>query len=96
MPELNFSDNHNIDAFLFDPPATHQDFKSIIHGLQFCYLAHVFRTNLIICQDLIKQFWNKGSVKKGENSEVIVESLINGKNIVVSKQIIHEALQIND
>ena len=96
MAELKFSENHNIAAYLLDPPAAHQEFRAMIHGLKRCCLAYAFTSNPTIFHYLVKQFWNKASVSKWEDEEDTVESVIQGKKIVVSEQTIREVLQIND
>ncbi|XP_023765268.1 pheromone-processing carboxypeptidase KEX1-like [Lactuca sativa] len=93
MADLKFAENHIIAAFLFDPPAAHQEFKSLIHGLKRFCLAHASRSSPITCQDLVKQFRNKASLHKREDGEDTMESVINGKKIVVSEQTVRE---IND
>lgn len=95
MAAMKFLQNHNITTFLSDPPAAHQEFRSMIHGLKKCCLA-AFKTNPIIYQDLVREFWNKVSVNKRENGEDIVESAVQERKIVVSEQTIREVLQIND
>ncbi|MFS7997555.1 hypothetical protein Hanom_Chr12g01143131 [Helianthus anomalus] len=54
----------NIAFFLGEPPKGHEDFKSMIVGLNTCWLAHALRENLIIREYWIKEFWNNANAKK--------------------------------
>ncbi|CAI9300132.1 unnamed protein product [Lactuca saligna] len=56
MADIKFSKNHNIAACLSDPLEARQEFRSMVHRLKNCRLAHAFQSNLIIYEDLVKQF----------------------------------------
>lgn len=64
MANLKFSENHNIVAYLSDPPAEDKEFRSMVHGLKNCILAHDFQANPIIYQELVKQVWDRLHLKK--------------------------------
>lgn len=90
-------DNQNIVAFLSDPPLSHQEFKSIIHGINNCRLTHAIRANPVIYKSLVSEFWDKAFInKEGADGEGIVESIVKERKIVVSEQIIREVHKFED
>lgn len=97
MADLKFSDHHNIAACLSDPPQSHQEFKSMVYGLNNCRLTHAIRTNPVIYKSLVGEFWDKASInKEGADGEGIVESVVKGRKVIVSEQTIREVLQFGD
>ncbi|MFS7963925.1 hypothetical protein Hanom_Chr08g00744091 [Helianthus anomalus] len=54
-------------CFLREPPKGHEEFKSMIAGLNTCRLAHALRENPIIREDWIIDFWNNATSKKTGN-----------------------------
>ncbi|MFS7963931.1 hypothetical protein Hanom_Chr08g00744151 [Helianthus anomalus] len=62
-----FEKSMNISCFLREPPKGHEEFKSMIVGLNTCRLAHALRENPIIREDWIRDFWNNATAKKTNN-----------------------------
>ena len=86
-------DTHNQGGFLFDAPADHEEFQSMIVDLRACPLAYALSTSSIIYKELIVAFWTNACFVK---DDMIVVSTVQGTNVVISEAIIREVLQIND
>ena len=75
--ELKFADNHNIVGHLSEPPHMHEDFKSLIVGLNACSITHAVGANPVITKELITDFWsNVRFNKEGANGAGTLESKI--------------------
>ncbi|KAJ0788348.1 hypothetical protein HanPI659440_Chr05g0190681 [Helianthus annuus] len=83
----------NVACYLSDPPKGFEMYKSMIMGLNTCRLAHSLRENPVICEDWIKDFWDSTTTKKGD---VVNKSKVQGKEVSVSEQDIHEVLLFGD
>ncbi|KAF5804874.1 hypothetical protein HanRHA438_Chr05g0212251 [Helianthus annuus] len=83
----------NVACYLSDPPKGFEMYKSMIMGLNTCRLAHSLRENPVICEDWIKDFWDSATTKKGD---VVNKSKVQGKEVSVSEQDIHEVLLFGD
>ncbi|CAI9274834.1 unnamed protein product [Lactuca saligna] len=70
-----------------DPPAAHQEFKSMMVGLNNCRICHALRANPVIHKDLITEFWINASInKQGADGAGVVESMVKGTQVIVSDQ----------
>ena len=65
MVGLKFAESHNLAIFLVDSPASHGEFKSMIHGLKKYCLASALTLDLVVYQSMIQEFWKTIVVKKG-------------------------------
>ncbi|KAJ0746471.1 hypothetical protein HanOQP8_Chr05g0177991 [Helianthus annuus] len=83
----------NVACYLSGPPKGFEMYKSMIVGLNTCRLAHSLRENPVICEDWIKDFWENATTKKGD---VVNKSKVQGKEVSVSEQDIHEVLLFGD
>ncbi|KAJ0791514.1 hypothetical protein HanOQP8_Chr01g0006371 [Helianthus annuus] len=83
----------NISCFLGEPPKGHEEFKSMIVGLNSCRLAHALRENPIIGEDWIRDFLNNTTTKKEYN---VIRSMIQNKEILITEQTIREVLLFGD
>ena len=96
MVELKFAESRNLAILLVDPLVFHSEFKSMIHGLKECCMATALILNLEIYQGVIKEFRKSAAVKSGENASVFLEAIVKGCKIIITEQIIRDALKIED
>nr|GEV59963.1 retrovirus-related Pol polyprotein from transposon TNT 1-94 [Tanacetum cinerariifolium] len=60
-----------------------------------CYIHYAFTVNPHIYIPCIKQFWNTASVKRSDDVTRL-QALVDRKKIVISEDVIHEILQLDD
>ena len=84
MADLRFADVSNLPIFLVDPPATHTNFMSRVHGLKKCCPVHALTSIHVIFQGLINEFWSNVVVLRGEEDYVSLEATVKGKKICVT------------
>ncbi|GKD03497.1 hypothetical protein Tco_1178471 [Tanacetum coccineum] len=94
MTTLQFADTHNLVAFL-SKLAESKGFKQIVDFLNANPIRYALTINLTIYTSCIKQFWATVKVKT-VNGEVQLQSLVDGKNIIVTKASVRRNLQLND
>ncbi|KAL7596831.1 hypothetical protein Lser_V15G29616 [Lactuca serriola] len=95
MANLKFADMYNLVIVLDDPPVAHSEFNSMIYRLRECCLSCAITVNPIICQNIVREFWQttKMSEVKGEMS---IEAVVKGCRIKITEQYIRDTLLIND
>lgn len=94
---LKFVDTHNIAGHLYDPPAAHREFKSMIVGLNTCRISHALRENPVICKQMVTEFWNNASINQRRPDGIVsIDSRIQMKPIVITEAIVREALLFGD
>ena len=54
--QLKLIDSHNIVGYIMDPPAVHQQFKSMMVGFNNYRISQALRSNPVIHKDLIIEF----------------------------------------
>ncbi|CAI9292063.1 unnamed protein product [Lactuca saligna] len=96
MGDMEFAKVHNSAIFLKDPRAAHKDLKFTVDGLKKSRLVHALTTCPAIYQNLIKDFWRSVVVKKNDQGEKFIETIIEDKKVQVTESIVRESLQIDD
>ncbi|KAL8255020.1 hypothetical protein R6Q59_033241 [Mikania micrantha] len=86
MAELSFVQDHNMSAYLGDPPEKHWMFKSMVDGLILSPIIYTF----------IYDFWNSISERTNANGYVILIGRVHGHPMIITEQIIRECLQFGD
>nr|GFB45546.1 hypothetical protein [Tanacetum cinerariifolium] len=72
-----------------------QGFEQIIDFLSGSYIHHALTVNPHVYISCIKQFWNTAMVKHlGDVTRL--QALVDKKRIVITKEVVHEILQLND
>ncbi|KAD5318054.1 hypothetical protein E3N88_18000 [Mikania micrantha] len=66
------------------------EFKSIIIGLNTCMIAYALRTNPVICERAIIEFWGSAKIN-GQNGQI--EANVQGCKITVTEEIIRSTLE---
>nr|GFB75078.1 hypothetical protein [Tanacetum cinerariifolium] len=89
-----FADTHNVVAILEKSDAA-DGFKQIIDFLSGSYIHYALTVNPHIYISCIKQFWNTASVKRSDDVTRL-QALVDWKKIVISEDVIHEILQLDD
>nr|GFC57885.1 hypothetical protein [Tanacetum cinerariifolium] len=89
-----FADTHNVVAILKKSHAA-EGFEEIIDFLIGSYIHYAFTVNPHIYIPCIKQFWNTASVKRSDDVTRL-QALVDRKKIVISEDVIHEILQLDD
>ena len=79
-----------------DPPASHQEFQSLIAGLNQCRISHALRATPMIHKNLITDFWLNALVVKQTDGVEAIESTVQGTSVVISEETIHEVLDFGD
>ena len=75
----------------------HEDFKSLIVGLNACSITHAVGANPVITRELITDFWsNVRFNKEGANGAGTLESNVRGTHVVISEQSIRRVLRFGD
>lgn len=97
VEQLKFVDSHNIAGCLVEPPVAHQEFKSMMVGLNNYRISHALRANLVIHRDLITELSKIDSInKQGVDGVDSIESMVKGTQIIISQQVIQEVLEFGD
>nr|GFD28528.1 hypothetical protein [Tanacetum cinerariifolium] len=94
MANLTFADTHNMVAYLSKSDAS-ASFDQVVDFLNTQDIQYALMVNPTIYVSCIKQFWATVSIKK-VNDVVKLRSLINGKRVVVTEDIIRQALCLDD
>ncbi|KAL8261106.1 hypothetical protein R6Q59_025155 [Mikania micrantha] len=93
MAALKFVPNHNVVSYLCDLPRQNMEFKSLIVGLNMCRIAFALRTNPVICERSIQEFWGTATIN-GQNG--FIEASVQGCKITVSEEVIRSTLLFGD
>ena len=97
VDQLKFVDSHNIAGYFLDPPVAHNEFKSMIVGLNNVRISHALCVNPVIHKDLNNDFWRNASFNcAGADGAGVIESYVKGKQIIIVEQVIQEVLQFGD
>nr|GEU69132.1 integrase, catalytic region, zinc finger, CCHC-type, peptidase aspartic, catalytic [Tanacetum cinerariifolium] len=94
MASLTFADTHNMVAYLSKSAAS-VVIDQIVDFLNAQVIQYALRVNPTIYVFCIKQFWATASIKKA-NNVVKLQALIDGKNVVVTQDVIRQDLHLND
>nr|GFB06265.1 hypothetical protein [Tanacetum cinerariifolium] len=89
-----FADTHNMVAILEKSDAA-EGFEQIIDFLRGSYTHYALTVNPHIYISCIKQFWNTAYVKRSPDVTTL-QALVDKKKIVLSENVIHEILQLDD
>nr|GEY26178.1 hypothetical protein [Tanacetum cinerariifolium] len=94
MAPLTFADTHNMVAFLSKSDAS-AGFNQIMDFLNAHTIQYALVVNRTIYVSCIKQFWATSTIKK-VNDVVQLRTLIDGKKVVVSEDVIIRDLHLDD
>nr|GFB55991.1 hypothetical protein [Tanacetum cinerariifolium] len=93
MPSL-FADTHNVVALLEKSDAS-KGFAQIIDFLSGSYIHYALTVSPHIYISCIKQFWNTTVVKRS-GDVTRLQALVDKRKIVISEDVIHEILRLDD
>ncbi|KAL8196674.1 hypothetical protein R6Q57_024618 [Mikania cordata] len=85
MAAVKFIPDHNVVSYLCDPPRQHMEFKSLVVGLNTCRIAYALRTNPLICERAIREFWGTATIN-GQSG--LIEANVQGCKITISEEIV--------
>ncbi|KAD4180306.1 hypothetical protein E3N88_28897 [Mikania micrantha] len=96
MAELRFVHDHNMTAFLGEPPAKHSEFQSMIEGLILSPVNYAIMEYPQIVTSFIRDFWS--TVEEGIDADgnISIVGKIQGHSIIITEQIIRDCLQFGD
>ncbi|GJW66445.1 hypothetical protein Tco_0120869 [Tanacetum coccineum] len=94
MTTLQFSDTHNLVAFLAKPPEN-EGFEQIVDFLNVNPIRYALTINPTIYTSCIEQFWATIKVNT-VNGEVQLQALVDGKKIITTELIVRRDLQLED
>nr|GEZ49198.1 hypothetical protein [Tanacetum cinerariifolium] len=89
-----FAESHNMVAILKKSDAA-EGFEQIIDFLNGSYINHALPVNPHVYISCIKQFWNTAVVKHS-GDVTRLQALVDKKRIVITEEVVHEILQLND
>nr|GEU73311.1 hypothetical protein [Tanacetum cinerariifolium] len=89
-----FAESHNMVAILEKSDAA-QGFEQIIDFLSGSYIHYALTVNPHVYISCIKQFWNTAVVKRS-GDVTRLQALVNKKRIMITREVVHEILQLND
>ncbi|KAL8265312.1 hypothetical protein R6Q59_023442 [Mikania micrantha] len=96
MTDLRFVHDHNMTAFLGEPPAKHSEFKSMIEGLILSPVNYATMEYPLIITSFIRDFWSTVEESTDADGNISIVGKIQGHSIIISEQIIRDCLQFGD
>ncbi|KAD6795596.1 hypothetical protein E3N88_06492 [Mikania micrantha] len=96
MADLRFVHDHNMTAFLGEPPAKHSEFKSMIEGLILSPVNYAIMEYPQIVTSFIRDFWSSVEESIDADGNISIVGKIQGHPITISEQIIRDCLQFGD
>ncbi|KAD7116835.1 hypothetical protein E3N88_04103 [Mikania micrantha] len=96
MDDLRFVPDHNMTAFLGDPPEKHSEFKSMVAGLILSPVNYAIMEHPSIVTDFIRGFWSTVEERTDANGTISIVGKVQGQPIVITEQILQECLQFGD
>nr|GEW98849.1 hypothetical protein [Tanacetum cinerariifolium] len=94
MSTPTFAKTHNLIAFL-EKPSESDGFEQIINFLNANPIKYALMVSPIIYTTCIKQFWTTLKIKTA-NDDVRLQTLIDGKKVVITEDSIRHDLKLND
>nr|GEY17092.1 hypothetical protein [Tanacetum cinerariifolium] len=94
MAPLTFADTHTMVAYFSKSDAS-ASFDQVVDFLKAQVIQYALMVISTIYVSCIKQFWTTASIKK-PNDVVKLQALINGKKVVVTKDVIRQDLHLDD
>nr|GEZ45367.1 hypothetical protein [Tanacetum cinerariifolium] len=93
---MNFELNAaRLSKFLLSGKYAAQGFEQIIDFLSGSYIHHALTVNPHVYISFIKQFWNTAVVKRS-GDVTRLQALVDKKRIVITEEVVHEILQLDD
>ena len=96
MDDLHFVPDHNMTAFLGDPPEKHSEFRSMVAGLILSPVNYAIMEHPSIVTDFIRGFWSTVEEHTDSLGTLSIVGKVQGQSIVITGQIIRECLQFGD
>ncbi|GJU72974.1 hypothetical protein Tco_1264379 [Tanacetum coccineum] len=94
MMTLQFTDTHNLVAFLAKPTKS-EGFEQVVDFMNASSIRYALTINPTIYTSFIEQFWATIKVKT-VNGEQQLQALVDGKKIVVTKASMRRKLQLDE
>ncbi|GJR32387.1 hypothetical protein Tco_1108619 [Tanacetum coccineum] len=94
MTTLQFTDTHNLVAFLAKPTKS-EGFEQVVDFLNAHTIKYALTVNLTIYTSCIENFWATIKVKT-VNWEQQLQALVDGKKIVVTEESVRRDLHLDD
>ncbi|KAD3337421.1 hypothetical protein E3N88_32941 [Mikania micrantha] len=85
MADLRFVPDHNMSAYLGDPPQKHSEFKSMIDGLILSPVNYAIMEHPTIFSDYIESFWSTITEHTNSNGDISIVGNIQGKSITITE-----------
>ncbi|KAD5960589.1 hypothetical protein E3N88_12061 [Mikania micrantha] len=96
MADLRFVPDHNMSAYLGDPPERHSEFKTLVEGLIMSPVNYAIMEHPTIVTDFVRSFWNTVEESTYADGNVSIIGRIQGQPITVTEQLVRECLQFGD
>ncbi|KAD4586040.1 hypothetical protein E3N88_23641 [Mikania micrantha] len=96
MADLRFVSDHNMSAYLGDPPEKHSKFKSMVDGPILSPVNYAIMEHPIVVSDFIEGFWSTVTEHTDANGTVSIIGKIQGQFIIIREQILRDCLQFGD
>ncbi|GJV47364.1 hypothetical protein Tco_1437576 [Tanacetum coccineum] len=94
MSTLKFVETHNLVAF-WEKPEESNGFEEISDFLNASSIRYALTVNPTIYTSCIKQFWTTAKVQT-VNEGVQIQSLVDGKKVIVTETSVRRALHLKD
>ena len=91
--EPEFVSEHNMKAFLEDPPVGHELFKSLIVGLNNSPIVYAISCDPVVCRECITDFWKTATLNKISNR---IEATVRKQRVIITEKMIRDALHFGD
>ncbi|GJZ42874.1 reverse transcriptase domain-containing protein [Tanacetum coccineum] len=95
MATLEFSDKHNMVAFLQKPTGS-EEFHQIVDFLAGSHIRYALTANPTIYTSLIEQFWQTATVETVNNGEQQLTVIVDGQTIAITEASVRRHLQLAD
>ncbi|GJT08083.1 hypothetical protein Tco_0842545 [Tanacetum coccineum] len=95
MANLEFSDKHNMVAYL-KKPSRSEGFQETVDFFNGSHIRYALTKNPTIYVSLIKKFWQTATVRTVDNEEQEITTTVDGKEFTVIEAYVRRHLQLAD
>ncbi|KAL8218003.1 hypothetical protein R6Q57_021376 [Mikania cordata] len=96
MADLRFVTDHNMTAFLGNPPERHSEFKTLVDVSILSPVNYAIMEHPTVVSDIIQSFWSTVTKHIDADGTISIVGNIKGQPITITKEILRECLQFGD
>ena len=90
MADLRFVHDHNMSAYLGDPPEKHSEFRSMVEGLILSPVNYAIMEHPLIVTSFIRDFWSTVEEHTDAHRVTSIVGKVQGQPITISEQVLRE------